>query len=90
MVWGCFSDYGVGPLVKINGIMDHFAYRDILANHMVPYVDENLPLTWTFQHDNDPKHSSKLIKDFEVESWQYRSERYAPFPFCVIAVPVTR
>lgn len=62
MVWSCFSGHGVGPLHRIRGIMDQFMYRDILENIMEPHSEEFLPLTFTFQHDNDPKHSSKLVK----------------------------
>jgi len=62
MVWGCFSGYGMGPLYKIEGIMDRFKYKDILENQMVPYADETMPLRHVFQQDNDPKHSSRYVK----------------------------
>ena len=29
---------------------------------MLPFVDENMPLVWTFQDDNYSKKASKLIK----------------------------
>lgn len=64
MVWGCFSGQGLGPLQKIDGIMDRFLYKDILENVMVPYAEWNMPLSWHFQHDNDPKHTSKFVKDW--------------------------
>ena len=62
MIWGCFSWYGVGPLVWIKYILDQFGYIDILEKTMLPYVEENLPLKWTYQQDNDPKHTSKRVK----------------------------
>lgn len=64
IVWGCFSGFGMGPLHNIIGIMDRFMYRDILQNVMLPHVEDTLPLRFKFQQDNDPKHSSKLVKKF--------------------------
>lgn len=68
MVWGCFSGHGIGPIHKINGIMDRFVYKDILKDVMLTHAEENMPLKWTFQQDNDPKHTSKVVKEwFDVE-----------------------
>ena len=64
MVWGCFSGRGMGPLHQIEGTMDRFMYKDILENLMTPYADEVMPLNHYFQHDNDPKHASKVVKDW--------------------------
>ena len=68
MVWGCFSRSGTGPLVRIDTIMDRFVYRDILRNHMLPYAEEEMPLRWEFQQDNDPKHKSRLIQNWFSEN----------------------
>ena len=60
MFWGCFSPRGTGNLVTINGIMRSDDY--------IRFLDENLKLSalslglgrwWAFQHDNDPKQTSK-------------------------------
>ena len=59
MIWGCFSYYGVGPIYHISGIMDQFEYIRILKEVMLPYAEEEMPLKWVFQQDNDPKHTSK-------------------------------
>lgn len=64
MAWGGFSYRSVGPLVKIKGIMDKVVYKNILADHMLPYARQNMPRGWIFQQDNDPKHRSGLIQDF--------------------------
>lgn len=64
MVWGCFSWEGVGPIHLIENIMDRFVYKDLLETVMLPYAEENMPLVWRFQQDNDPKHSSKLVSEW--------------------------
>lgn len=63
-VWGCFSGSEMGPIIKINGIMDRYKYLEILTNTMLPYAEDNMPLRWCFQHDNDPKHTAKIVKKF--------------------------
>lgn len=62
MVWGCFSYYGVGPIHLVEDIMREEDYCNIIQNVMLPYAEEEMPLEWVFQHDNDPKHASKLVK----------------------------
>lgn len=62
MVWGCFSKSGPGPIVRIDQIMDQYLYLDILNRHMLPYAEENMPLQWQFQQDNDPKHTARSVK----------------------------
>lgn len=64
MVWGAMSSQGVGPLHKIEGIMDKVMYRDIMAEKMLPYSRRKMPKNWIFQQDNDPKHKSKLVQGF--------------------------
>lgn len=64
LVWGAFSWFGIGPLHLIEGNMDRFQYRDILQNVMLPYARGQMPGGWIFQQDNDPKHTSKLTKDW--------------------------
>lgn len=62
MVWGCFSANGLGPLHRINGIMDRWVYKNILEDVMLPYAEWEMPIRWTFQQDNDPKHTSRVVK----------------------------
>lgn len=84
MCWGAFSWRGVGPLYRINGVMDRFMYVDILKNQMEPFTFENMPLKWTFQHDNDPKHTSCVVKKWlkdesiQVLEWPAQSPDLNP------------
>lgn len=84
MIWGCFSWQGVGPLYHINGKMDRFQYRDILKNQMLPHARRIMPRGWSFQHDNDPKHTAKMVKDWlganrvRVLSWPAQSPDLNP------------
>lgn len=67
IVWGCFSSAEMGPLHRIHGIMDRFMYKDILEGVMLPHAEEEMPLRWIFQHDNDPKHTAKVVKSWLAE-----------------------
>lgn len=64
MVWACFSWTGVGPIHWIKETMDQSVYVNLLTNIMVPYAEENMPLIWKFQQDNDPKHTSKGAREW--------------------------
>ncbi|GBM67842.1 Transposable element Tc1 transposase [Araneus ventricosus] len=55
MVWGCVSRLGMGPLRRIQEIMDKIQYEDILENTMRPYASNSLGRGFIFQQDNDPK-----------------------------------
>ena len=82
-VWGCFSSHGVGPLIRIHGIMDGPKYRQILKTHMAPHL-RKLGKKVIFQHDNDPKHTSKVAKNyltnqhFSVLDWTSQSPDLNP------------
>ena len=64
MVWGCFSRDGVGPLHRVEGIMDRFVYKDIVEKTMLPFAKRQMPRGWIYQQDNDPKHTSNHVKEW--------------------------
>ena len=64
MVWGCFSGHGIGDFVKINGIMKKEHYKKILVQNAIPSGLRTIGRGFIFQQDNDPKHTSRLCKDY--------------------------
>ncbi|KAI5609036.1 hypothetical protein C0J50_6038, partial [Silurus asotus] len=65
MVWGMFSAAVVGPLIQIHGRMNAAKYRDILDENLLQSaLDLRLGRRFTFQQDNDPKHTAKITKEW--------------------------
>lgn len=64
MLWGCFSAEGVGELNFIEGIMDKYKYMEILKKNLKISAKKMKKDIFIFQQDNDPKHTSKLVKDY--------------------------
>ncbi len=65
MLWGCFSAAGTGRLVAIEGKMNAAKYRDILDENLLQSAqDLRLGRRFTFQQDNDPKHTDKITKEW--------------------------
>lgn len=64
MVWGCFGGTNVGDLIKIEGILNKEGYKKILQKNMVSSGTRLIGPGFVFQQDNDPKHSSKLCKNY--------------------------
>ncbi len=65
MLWGCFSAAGTGRLVAIERKMNAAKYRDILDENLLQSAqDLRLGRRFTFQQDNDPKHTAKITKEW--------------------------
>lgn len=54
--------------VFIDEIMDRFVYTQILANNLFVSADNMGLDSFIFQHDNDPKHTSKFVKGFLIDN----------------------
>ncbi len=63
LLWGCMSAAGVGELLFIDGNMNSQMYCSILKEKMLPSL-RALGRRVLFQHDNDPKHTSKATVGF--------------------------
>lgn len=64
MIWGCFSSKGVGAFIRIRGILVKEKYRQILIHHAVPSGNRLLGKGFTFQQDNDPKHTAIIVRKY--------------------------
>jgi transposase len=62
--WGGFSIKGLIGIHTFKRIMDGPYYTVILKNHMLVNAKKQFGTRWTFQQDNDPKHTSKVAKKF--------------------------
>ena len=40
MVWGCFSSFGLGPLVRVNSKQTANDYINVLNSHLLPYLGQ--------------------------------------------------
>ena len=63
-ILGCFRGENVGILHKIEGIMAEEVYKDILETIAVPFGEQLFAQQYIFMQDNNPKHTSKICKNF--------------------------
>ena len=63
--WGCFAAAGVGRIHKVVAVMKKEQYVDILQNQMRPSMQDLFgDQHAVFMHDNDPKHTANLTKEW--------------------------
>jgi transposase/uncharacterized protein (DUF2267 family) len=83
MLWSALTYVGTGWMCKIDGNMDKTLYKEILEDEQsqtIEYACQKLNLKchqMIFQHDNDPKHKSNLIKNYLAEQ-EYQVMEWPP------------
>ncbi|KAI4898613.1 hypothetical protein NFI96_006393 [Prochilodus magdalenae] len=65
MLSGWFSAHGTGRLHYIKERMTGAMYCEILGNNLLLSVRAlKMGRGWVFQHDNDPKHTARITKEW--------------------------
>ena len=85
MLWGCFSEAGTERLVRIEAKMNGAKYRGILDENLLQSPqDLRLGPRFSFQQDNEPKHTAKTTqewlwdKSLNVLEWPSKSPDLNP------------
>ena len=64
MAWGGISRKGKTPLFCFTNIMDGPFFVNILETQLLPAARRMYGSDWRLQQDNDPKHTSRVAKNF--------------------------
>jgi hypothetical protein len=68
MAWGGISLTEKTPLFCFTNIMDGPFYVSILQSQLLPAARSLYGRDWRLQQDNDPKHTSRVAKQFLTEN----------------------
>ena len=87
MIWGCFSFAGLGRIDFCNGRMNAAKYITTLERKLLPSAEDMFGednRDWTFQQDNAPCHTARVVKtwfqqnDVTVMEWPAQSPDLNP------------
>ncbi len=80
MFWGCFSVFGTGPLLALEGSQNQHTYIKLLEEWVLPEIiaaKEIYDTDMTFMQDNAPCHKTKKIAEF-FEKNQIKTLNWPP------------
>ena len=63
-MWWCFAGDTACYLFRIQGTLNQHGYHTILLRYAIPSDLRRVGLSFIFQQDNDPKHTSRLCKGY--------------------------
>ena len=84
MVWAAFSFRGKTDVVFIDTNIGAVQYTELLAEHLLPFLEDAYPRGAVFQQDNAPAHSAMHTRDWFMENevvtmdWPARSPDMNP------------
>lgn len=67
-VWGWISARGPGLCQIVEGRLTAAVYVNILNEVMIPSVNAIYGQNYTFQHDNSPIHTARIVQNFLQEN----------------------
>ena len=68
MVWGCFCNDKLGPLVLIEGTLNSDKYIELLKEYLIPFLNNLGAENHIFQDDNAPCHASIKTREWKQEN----------------------
>jgi len=69
MIWGCFVDVKLGPLVVVDGTINSEKYRNLLQDNLIPFLNSlDDDLAYIFQDDNARPHRAEATTKWKDEN----------------------
>ena len=68
MVWGCFCNNRLGPLVLVEGTLNSERYIELLQEYLLPFLNDLGIEDHIFQDDNAPCHASARTKSWKEDN----------------------
>ena len=71
MFWGCFSAFGLGSLVALEGNQNQHSYLETLKEYLLPEIiaaQREFGINMVFMQDNAPCRKTNLVLNFLQEN----------------------